>query len=183
LINNITNNTTNCSSLITQPPLGTSGLATGAISSAISSTEPDLNLDGDRYSTVSDSAAWSTDHINNSDSDLESNSPSKYTPYSTHSSSSSHQHGALNQALFFQSLNQSQQISNPNVAASNAQSYLASFTNTANTTYNQISQSALSANSGIDSIVILGFYTNSLLNQIVFDMILFLEIEKCNQKQ
>ena len=42
----------------------------------------------DRLSVVSDSAAWSTDPINNNscDSDLESNSPSKYTPYSTCSS-------------------------------------------------------------------------------------------------
>lgn len=47
--------------------------------------ENDTNLD-DHYSVVSDTAAWSTEMITNSDSDLESNSPTKYTPYSTYSS-------------------------------------------------------------------------------------------------
>lgn len=61
-------------------------------------TDNDPNLD-DRYSVVSDSAAWSTDLINNSDSDFESNSPSKYTPYSTYSSNCSSHHPLLNQSL------------------------------------------------------------------------------------
>ena len=61
--------------------------ATGLSIVPIGETDPNLD---DRYSVVSDSAAWSTDLINNSDSDLESNSPSKYTPYSTYSSNSSH---------------------------------------------------------------------------------------------
>ena len=51
---------------------------------------------------MSDGAAWSTDQINNSDSDLESNSPSKYTPYSTYSSNSSrNNHPAINPSVFF----------------------------------------------------------------------------------
>ena len=61
----------------------------------------DQNLD-DSLSVVSDSAAWSTDLIMNSDSDLESNSPSKYTPYSTYSSNCSgtnNQTALLNQSL------------------------------------------------------------------------------------
>jgi hypothetical protein len=40
----------------------------------------------DQSSVMSDNVAWSNEVINNSDSDLESNSPSKYTPYSTVSS-------------------------------------------------------------------------------------------------
>ena len=58
------------------------------------------NLD-DSLSVVSDSAAWSTDLITNSDSDLESNSPSKYTPYSTYSSncSGNNQTSLINQNL------------------------------------------------------------------------------------
>ena len=71
-----------------------------------SDTVNDQNLD-DSLSVVSDSAAWSTDLITNSDSDLESNSPSKYTPYSTYSSNCSSSHNAnhinptalLNQSL------------------------------------------------------------------------------------
>lgn len=65
------------------------GLSIVPIGVAAALSEADPNLD-DRYSVVSDSAAWSTDLINNSDSDLESASPSKYTPYSTYSSNSSH---------------------------------------------------------------------------------------------
>ncbi len=60
-------------------------------------TDVDSNLD-DRFSVVSDGAAWSTDLINNSDSDLESNSPSKYTPYSTYSSvCSGNNHPSINE--------------------------------------------------------------------------------------
>ena len=55
----------------------------------------DQNLD-DSLSVVSESAAWSTDLITNSDSDLESNSPSKYTPYSTYSSTYSGINGSNN---------------------------------------------------------------------------------------
>lgn len=90
----------------------------------------ETNLD-DRYSVVSDSAAWSTDLINNSDSDFESNSPSKYTPYSTYSSNcSSSTHPPLNQSLISElassnqinsnmNINQQQQNSNLQSSASN----------------------------------------------------------------
>ena len=78
-------------------------------------TDNDPNLD-DRYSVVSDSAAWSTDLINNSDSDFESNSPSKYTPYSTYSSncSSSH-HPLLNQSL----ITELSSANTPNITSGN----------------------------------------------------------------
>ena len=49
----------------------------------------DLNQLDDRCSVISDNAAWSTDLITNSDSDLESNSPSKYA--SSYSRTSSYQ--------------------------------------------------------------------------------------------
>ena len=52
--------------------------------------QQDPNLD-ERLSVVSDSAAWSIDPTNNSgaDSDLDCNSPSKFTAYSTYSSNCS----------------------------------------------------------------------------------------------
>lgn len=93
---------------------------TSQINTANNIESSDQNLLDDRYSVVSDSAAWSTDLITNSDSDFESNSPSKYTPYSTYSSNcSSSTHPPLNQSLISQlasSSNQTQsnQYSNQN---------------------------------------------------------------------
>ena len=65
-------------------------MSTSVPSSMLNTVDPNdpSNLD-DRYSVISDSAAWSTDLITNSDSDLESNSPCKYT--STFSRTSSYQ--------------------------------------------------------------------------------------------
>lgn len=122
------------------------------------SMEPDLATEGDRFSSVSDSAAWSTDLINNSDSDLESNSPSKYTPYSTYSSNSSHnQHAPINQSTFFQSsgsLNQNQQSNTSTLV--NSQSNAPNTINTHNKDplANPASPSIITAaaNSGIDLI-------------------------------
>lgn len=128
---------------------GTSGFAPVPSGLNNSSVDKDLNLEGDRLSMVSDSTAWSTDLINNSDSDLESNSPSKYTPYSTYSSCSSQQRPSINHSAFFQSshsLNQNNSSNSiPNSVINNAQNSV-----------NHASPSIVAAaSSGIDLIVIL----------------------------
>ncbi|CAF0809811.1 unnamed protein product [Brachionus calyciflorus] len=107
IINNIQNRNASSSNSLANNQINSSNANTN-----LSTAETDQNLD-DRYSVVSDNAAWSTDMINNSDSDFESNSPSKYTPYSTYSSNCSSSHPPLNQSLindFVQSTNQSNQI-------------------------------------------------------------------------
>jgi hypothetical protein len=96
IVNTNINNNVN-SSINHNPCRLSSNQIIGAI---ITDVTNDQNLD-DSVSVVSDSAAWSTDLITNSDSDLESNSPSKYTPYSTYSSnySGTNNHTQLNQSL------------------------------------------------------------------------------------
>ncbi len=70
--------------------IGSTSISTSVQSSAINPADlNDQNNLDDRYSVISDSAAWSTDLVTNSDSDLESNSPCKYT--STFSRTSSYQ--------------------------------------------------------------------------------------------
>ena len=113
---NININTNVNSNINTAIYTSSSNQINGAITTDVTN---DQNLD-DSLSVVSDSAAWSTDLITNSDSDLESNSPSKYTPYSTYSSncSGTNNHtNLLNQSLInaFSSANTPQAANfNPN---------------------------------------------------------------------
>ena len=115
---------------------------------------------------MSDGVAWSTDHINNSDSDLESNSPSKYTPYSTYSSNSSrNNHPAINPSVF----NPSQ--TNPN--SSHLPSTSSNYGLTLNAQTSSISVAASNSTNktpGIDLIVIkfncICFHLNMLLKKL-----------------
>lgn len=78
--NELTNTNNTQSDLILLNPISST---TSNTTTNIDLNDPN-NLD-DRYSVISDSAAWSTDLITNSDSDLESNSPSKYVYSRTNS--------------------------------------------------------------------------------------------------
>ena len=80
------------------------------------SMDNDSNID-DRFSVTSDQAgAWSTEQIINSDSDLESYSPSKYTPYSTYSSNSSSHHTRPSIAEFTSLINNQNNNKDNNLA-------------------------------------------------------------------
>lgn len=104
------------------------------------SNETDQNID-DHCSVVSDSAAWSTEMNNNSDSDFESNSPSKYTPYSTYSSNSSSIHPALNQSMLNDFVQSTQSLQNPYAPNSNLipNNYSISYSSSASSAINILS--------------------------------------------
>jgi hypothetical protein len=119
---NIGNVLSNETDLLLPPPLPpsmTAPLQTTSNQQALFNSD----ADNDRCSVVSDGAAWSTEMLNNnSDSDLESsNSPSKYTPYSTYSSSCS-SHPPLNQSLLSDmanvSANNAANVANANTSQS-----------------------------------------------------------------
>jgi hypothetical protein len=100
---NQTNLNSNQNNLLLNPnPINTAAATANNNNSNNNNT---LDLMDDRFSVVSDSAAWSTDLITNSDSDFESNSPSKYTPYSTYSSYSNNTNNLLNNQSLLSELN------------------------------------------------------------------------------
>ena len=113
MINNLITNGTCGSSAPTV--FGTGNNVAGNLNGP-NSADNDPNID-DRFSVVSDGVAWSTEQIINSDSDLESYSPSKHTPYSTYSSNSSHNvHPSITEftSLINHNNNAALNYSNPN---------------------------------------------------------------------
>jgi hypothetical protein len=138
------------------PSVSSTASLNGPVQAAASNgIDSELSLD-DRYSVASDGGAvvWNSgggsgvggDLVNNSDSDLESASPSKYTPYSTFSSnysSSVNTHPQLNANLI-------QEIAN-NISSNHHPSSSSSLTNTSSN--NSPAIAAAASNNNADVII------------------------------